>query len=140
MATIIRPEISRKNTYYVNRERYLELTHFCRQYKTWKKELNGIDGMSAKAPGISERVVEGKTSDPTSVYAIAREYYIRRIGMVEEAAKSATNELYSEAMILSVTEGLAYEKLEARGAISCGRRVWYTAYRRFFWILDKLRK
>lgn len=140
MATVIRPEISKSNTFYIERERYLELSHFCRQYSGWKKELAGIDGMSARAPGADEHISGGSPSDPTAMYAMARNYYARRIGMVEEAARKATNELYSSAMVKAVSEGKTYDQLEALGIAHCGRRAWYAAYRRFFWILDKLRK
>ena len=53
----------------------------------------------------------------------------------EAAAKEAAGDL-AELLLKSVTEGLSYEKL----APSCCKEVWYTAYRRFFWLLDKARK
>ena len=37
MATVIRPEISEKSKYYIDKHRYYELKHFCLQYKEWKK-------------------------------------------------------------------------------------------------------
>ena len=37
MSTVIRPEISKKNLYWIPKHRYYELKHFCLQYPEWKK-------------------------------------------------------------------------------------------------------
>ena len=37
MGTTIRPELSEKNPYWIERHRYYELKHFCLQYPIWKK-------------------------------------------------------------------------------------------------------
>lgn len=34
MATVIRPEISPKNKYWISKHRHYELKHFCLQYPT----------------------------------------------------------------------------------------------------------
>lgn len=36
MGTTIRPELSEKNPYWIERHRYYELKHFCLQYPIWK--------------------------------------------------------------------------------------------------------
>ena len=48
MATKVRPEISEKNPYFIERERYYELKHFCRQYPIWKKAYRALDGLSRR--------------------------------------------------------------------------------------------
>lgn len=37
MGTIIRPELSEKNKYWLEKHRYYELKHFCLQYPLWKQ-------------------------------------------------------------------------------------------------------
>ena len=37
MSTVIRPEISDKKKYWISKERYYELKHFCLQYNEWRK-------------------------------------------------------------------------------------------------------
>ena len=37
MATTIRPELSEKNPYWIEKHRYYELKHFCLQYPIWRK-------------------------------------------------------------------------------------------------------
>lgn len=37
MSTTIRPEVSEKNQYWIEKHRYYELKHFCLQYPIWRK-------------------------------------------------------------------------------------------------------
>ena len=48
MATTIRPELSEKNPYWIERHRYYELKHFCLQYPIWKKAYAALDGLTLK--------------------------------------------------------------------------------------------
>lgn len=41
-----------------------------------------------------------------------------------------------ELMLRAVTEGMSYEHISP----PCCKEIWYAAYRRFFWLLDKARK
>ena len=137
MSTVVRPEVSRKNQYYLSRNRYYELKHFCLQYPEWKKSYISLTGLPTRSACVGEFVMGGKTSNPTAVYAEARLYYMGRMNMVEVAAKEAVRDLYLCPLLLkAVTEGLSYEKISP----PCCKEVWYTAYRRFFWLLDKARK
>ena len=135
MGTVIRPEVSVKNKYWLSKHRYYELKHFCLQYPEWKKSYICLDGMPNRSGSVLEHVSGGPLGDPTAVYAEARIYYRERMEMIEKAAEEAAGDL-SVLLLKSVTEGLSYEKL----APPCCKEVWYTAYRRFFWLLDKVRK
>ena len=48
MGTTIRPELSEKNPYWIERHRYYELKHFCLQYPIWKKAYAALDGLSRR--------------------------------------------------------------------------------------------
>lgn len=135
MGTVIRPEVSAKNKYWLPKHRYYELKHFCLQYPEWKQSYISLDGLPTKSSGIVEHVSGGNLPNPTAMYAEARIYYKDRMVMVEVSADEAAGDL-AELLLKSVTEGLSYEKL----APPCCKEVWYTAYRRFFWLLDKARK
>ena len=50
MSTLIRPEISKNNEYWIPRHRYYELKHFCLQYREWVKIVNSLD---SKLPSTS---------------------------------------------------------------------------------------
>ena len=43
MSTLIRPELSKENPYYISKHRYYELTHFCLQYHEWKELYLSLD-------------------------------------------------------------------------------------------------
>lgn len=135
MPTTIRPEVSHKNTYYLSRNRYYELKHFCLQYPEWKKSYISLKGLPTKSACVNESVQGGETSDPTELYAEARLYYKDRMTMVETSVEKAAGDLHA-LLLKSVTEGLSYWKI----APPCCKEVWYAAYRRFFWLLDKARK
>lgn len=43
-----KPELSRKNPYFLPKYRYLELKNFCFQYNDWKRALARLDGWRAQ--------------------------------------------------------------------------------------------
>lgn len=137
MGTVIRPELSKKNTYWIERHRYYELKHFCMQYNTWKRERASLDGYSD--PGIRPRVRTSGGNDPVAEAAMQREFYTNRIEMVERCARD-TDGLIAPYILAGVTEGLTYEKLRARYGVPCCRDSYYILYRRFFWLLSEARK
>lgn len=139
MGTVIRPEISAKNSYCIPRHRYYELRHFCLQYPDWKKNYLSFDGHSAKSTSIVMRRDQHEPADLTAIYVEARLYYRERMELVEQTVREAAADLYSP-MLRAVTEGISYEHLNAQDRIPCSKDVWYKVYRRFFWLLDKARK
>lgn len=138
MATVIRPEVSEKNKYWISKHRHYELKHFCLQYPTWKKAYASFD-----KPSISSSMAEKLPStnipgDPTAVSATMKLYYAERIDLIERTAKDADKELYSY-ILKAVTEELSYTYLKSRLKIPCGRDMYYDRYRRFFWLLSNSR-
>lgn len=135
MGTDIRPEISEKNSYWISRHRYYELRHFCMQYTEWMKNYVSLDGLPEKSHSIIVQTGNSESADPTAKYAEAKLYFRERLDMVTRIASEAAGDL-DNYMILAVTRGLSYNKLMP----PCCKEVWYAAYRRFFWLLDKARK
>lgn len=138
MGTVIRAKLSEKNKYYVDKHRYYELKHFCLQYPEWRKSYLEIDGF------IGQQLESGYSrgnvpSDPTAKCVDIRSIYHERMKLIEETAKEA--DPYIAGYILrGVTEGLSYTQLKSRLGIPCGKDMYYDRYRRFFWLLDQLRK
>lgn len=58
--------------------------------------------------------------------------------MVTISAHEAAFELEHWLMI-GVTKGLTYDKINAADPMPCGRELYYTMYRKFFYILNELR-
>lgn len=133
MSTVIRPVVSKKKEYYISKHRYYELVHFCLQYPEWKQEYISLD-----APKKSEHdVSDGLPGDPTAFLGIKRAILKEKMELVEEAAKISSAELWTY-IFKSVTEGYSYGYFMANG-IPCGKDLFYTDRRKFFWVLDMLK-
>ncbi len=139
MGTALRPNLSERNKYWIDRHRYYELKHFCLQYPTWKKIYNSLDGIGKRS--IDQPVLSKNehVSDPTGKCVEKRSYYFDKMKLVEQAAIETDNEL-ADYILKGVTEGLTYDNIKLRLEIPCGKDVYYDRYRRFFWLLDKERR
>ena len=81
MSTTIRPELSEKNPYWIEKHRYYELKHFCLQYPIWKKARAALSGLSQRP--IDAVKLTGSIGDPTAKCVEAREFYSERMGLIE---------------------------------------------------------
>ncbi len=138
MATKIRPELSIKNKYHIDKHRHYELKHFCLQYPNWKRTYTELD-QSSMALSTFDRMPSNNTpGDPTARRATAKAQLIERIEMVEKVAKE-TDDYLCNYILKAVTEGLSYTHLKSRLDMPCGKDMYYDRYRRFFWLLSKVR-
>ena len=138
MSTTIRPEISEKNPYWIDKHRFYELKHFCLQYPIWKKAYASIDNLARKQSDIFINRTNS-ISDPVQKCVEQRMYYAERIEMIEKAAKDASDE-FSSYILKAVTEGYSYNYLKTVLNMPCCKETYYEVYRRFFWLLNKTRK
>lgn len=139
MSTTIRPELSERNPYWIEKHRYYELKHFCMQYPFWVNARAALDGLSRKRMELAVLLATGSHSDPTAKCALARAFYSERIEMLERVALNADRELASY-ILKGVTGGVSYDYLKARLDIPCCKDTYYDRYRRFFWLLHKERR
>lgn len=137
MSTTIRPEISKKSNYWIEKHRYYELKHFCLQYPIWKKACFSLDGLAKHGIGLHHS--SGDTSDPTCRAAEAREWYLYCIRLIEKTVNSL-NSAIAPYILKGVTEGRSYDYLRIHYDIPCGKDMYYDLYRRFFWLLSKERR
>lgn len=138
MATKIRPELSKRNKYWIDKHRHYELKHFCLQYPKWKKAYADLIDLSislSKTDGIPKGSI---ITNPTERCATERAYYAERIKMVERAAMDADEYLWKY-ILIAVTEGLSFTYLQTQLDIPCSRDTYYDRYRRFFWLLNEAR-
>lgn len=139
MATVLRPELSPKNKYYISKHRYYELKHFCSQYQEWKKSYSDLCNTDLPLSMIDVEPLTDLPSDPISKREIIKNYYAERIKMVEKIALEADSCLHSY-IIKGVTEGRSYTYLKTVLGIPCGKDMYYDRYRKFFWLLSNYRK
>lgn len=138
MGTVIRPELSDRNKYWIEKHRYYELKHFCLQYPIWRKAHDALDGLSRRPADLAIFARTGQTTDPTAKCVESRIFYAQRMELVEQAAIKTDADLYPY-ILRAVTEGLSYDALKMQFAVPCCKDAYYDRYRRFFWLLDKER-
>ncbi len=139
MGTTIRPELSEKNPYWLEKHRYYELKHFCLQYPIWRKAYSSLDSLATRPADLAMSVVTNTLSDPTAKCAIAKAFYSERINMVKRVAEK-TDPVLADYILNAIVEGWSYDILKARLEIPCCKDTYYELYRRFFWLLSKERK
>ena len=137
MSTVIRAKVSRNNPYFIEKYRYLELKNFCLQYSSWKKKY-GLYSSLCQGTAANEIRTQKEYQDPVGNAAAEREYYYDRIIMLEHAAE-ATDPVIGRYILEAVTTGVSYDALNAKNAVPCCRDIYYELYRKFFWLLDKIR-
>ena len=138
MATVIRPEISTRNKYWIDKHRHYELKHFCLQYPIWKRTYAALNDLGISLSKIEREASTNIPGDPTAKCAIKKAYYLERIKLVEETAMEADRDLYRY-ILRAVTEELSFTYLKTKLDIPCGRDMYYDRYRKFFWLLNKAR-
>ena len=138
MATVIRPKISVKNKYWIDKHRHYELKHFCLQYPEWKKAYNTQLAIVPSSSILESSTSRGQTSDNTATLAIKRAHYAQKINLIERIAKETDETLYTY-ILKAVTEGLSFPYLQSQLNIPCGKDMYYDRYRKFFWLLSEAR-
>lgn len=138
MATLIRPEISEKNKYWIDKHRHYELKHFCLQYPNWKKAYAEFNDTSIPLSMMERISTSNIPGDPTAKRALMKAHYAERIELIERTAKQADRYLHKY-ILKAVTEELSYTYLKHKLEIPCSRDMYYDRYRKFFWLLNEAR-
>lgn len=138
MCTNVRPEISKNKDYYITKERYYELKHFCMQYYDWKKALLSLDTLNFNGVIPEFLTITRYKTSPVERIVIAREHFRERIKMIEEAAKLADEEIV-DYILLAVTKDISCVALINKYEMPCGKDKFYKAYRKFFYYLSGMR-
>ena len=136
MGTVIRPELSKKNKYYISRYRYYELKYHCLQYPEWVKELRECREDIMSTTSLIFQKKEKCLEDKVSEIAIRKNSLERKIGQIVACCKEADPCLW-EYLLLAVTEGVSWTWLSTVKRIPCCKETYYDRYRRFFYILSR---
>ena len=138
MATLIRPEISERKKYWINKHRHYELKHFCLQYPYWKKKYSELNSDNSSLATFEWRSSTDIPGDTETKRRVIKKYYSDRINLIEQIAMQTDDFLYPY-ILKAVTEELSYTYLKSRLNIPCGRDTYYDRYRKFFWLLNNIR-
>ena len=139
MSTTIRPELSPKNCYWIEKHRYYELKHFCLQYPSWRRKYNSLISYPSGWPSITPPTKTNVIVDPVTKNVDERLFYANRMDMLERVAQETDAEL-ARYILKAITEGISYDHMRARSDIPCCKDTYYDLYRRFFWLLSKERQ
>jgi len=135
MSVSVRSEFSKRSRWWLSKHRFLELYHYCLQYREWKAELKSLDGRRAVTYDAASG--GGGSGDPTFSLAARRTELEGKILTVEECAFEADGEL-AKYILLGVTDdNVTYNFMDQRLGIPCSKNTYYDKRRKFFFILDK---
>lgn len=132
-----KPDISTKNPYYISKERYYELKHFCLQYLEWKRRYYDIS-YYGKDSAVREHIPISGITRPVERIADELLYFKERMALIEDAAER-TDDILGRRILEAVTQNLSYDTLNAREVVPCCRDIWYDLYRKFFYLLSQSR-
>ena len=132
----VRSDFSPKSKYYLPKHRFLELYHYCLQYKDWKAALRSLDGMR----GMNYDFVQSRGSgynDPVFYLALKRLDLEKKIQGVEETALD-TDEDIARFILSGVTdENATFDNLSLLHDLPYSRNTYYDRRRKFYSLLDQ---
>ena len=135
MSTVIRPELSRRNKYYISKHRYYELKHFCLQYDEMKNQRKELEGY-LKSKSIIKLDEKNPDNSPVEKLAEAHLYLDQRIKLIEHIAL-LTDSVIGSYVFKAVTKGYSFNYMKMRMDIPCEKDMYYDRYRKFFWLLSR---
>ena len=121
--------------YGIDKNRYLELLHMCRQYPLWKQKLQDLTG-------IQEIKMDGQphgsgVSDPVAALVEKRERYIKKILLIDRCALDIDEGLWSRALIQNICYGQIYDSLDRLILPSLNRSEFFKRKKQFFLLLNE---
>lgn len=131
----MRYELSPKSKYYLPKHRFLELYHFCLQYKEWKQEIDALEGLRDHAETLP--VQTSNHGDPTASRAIRRAELSKKMELVERTA-AETDPVLAKYIFKSVTdENVTFINMSMMDDIPCCANTFTSRKRRFYWLLSQ---
>ena len=127
---------SEKSKYYVPKETFLTVVHYCKQYPLWVDELSIVPDMNKAIDYARDRVQTSPSADQVENIAIRRAEIDRKRKQLEDTAHEVADDL-SPWVIRGVCYDLPYYYLKTQG-IPCGKDKYYDLRREFYWRMSKL--
>ena len=128
MANATQAMVTKKNPFWLPKNRYYELKYHCLQFWDWQKRRAQLDGIATK-----------ENREPTEWEAVERAELDEKIRRIMTAVRLAAHQ-YDDYLLTGVTKGLSYDTMAAKKVLPISRDAYYVMYRKFFWLLDAARK
>lgn len=132
-----RPELSKKNPYWIPKEKYYELLYFSRQYNTMRQEKRDLL-RTYPSIGTSEYVMTSDISDPVIKAAVRAEELSAKMKLIEDTVMEAGPDIYKW-LLIGVTTDYSYNYLAKKMNMPAGKDLYYDRYRKYFYYLSKKR-
>lgn len=132
-----RPELSKKNPYWIPKEKYYELLYFSRQYNTMRQEKRDLL-RTYPSIGTSEYVMTSDISDPVIKAAVRAEELSAKMKLIEDTVMEAGPDIYKW-LLIGVTTDYSYNYLAKKLNMPAGKDLYYDRYRKYFYYLSKKR-
>ncbi len=118
----------------LNKDRYLELLHFCRQYSEWKYEASNLIGI--RGHGIDGMPGGSAVSDPVARAAEHRENVLKKIDLIDSCARQVKDGAWATALIQNICMGKSYDAIDKMILPTSNRGAFFSARKEFFQILN----
>lgn len=125
---------SKRSKYYLPKETFLTVVHYCKQYPLWVHELTTLQGTKGIAYD-GDRVQTSHDSDPTYEMAMKREEYRKKKDKVDEVACFVAGGM-AEWIVRGACYDMPFYKLRQDG-IPCEKNLYYRLRRRFYYEMSK---
>lgn len=142
MSNRVRTQLSVKNPYYIEPERMLELRHFVHQYDSWKRWVKDYN-FKYGTVFYSGMGRDQNVHKPVEEEVERRDRFVSSIDMVDKTLCEAFNEMTNSIrnyILEAITGNKSYEWLRTMHNVPFGKDYYFRRYRKFYWLLDKVRK
>lgn len=127
--------LSRKSKYYLPKETFLTVVHYCKQYPLWADEIRHTADTRGALTYDKDRVQTSNDYDPTSSTAMRLAEVSAKKEAVDQVAVDVGG-VIAEWLILGVCYGVPFFQLRDKG-IPCGKDMYYDRRRKFYFEMAK---
>ena len=114
----------------------MELYHYCLQYNEWQDELK-YKCDTVRSIEITDMPTVHNNSDATQNLAMRRAELSNKCKLIEDTAKEADEELCQYILKAVTNEGITYNYLRMVCNIPCGKNMYYSVRKKFYYLLSK---
>lgn len=126
---------SKKSKYYLPKETFLTVVHYCKQYPLWDAEMETLARTMKAVTYDQTRVQTSHDSDPTEEAALRLSEVGKKKDVLDDIARGIGGSM-SKWIIRGVCYDMPYYKLLQEG-IPCGKDLYYLLRRRFYYEVSK---
>ena len=133
--------VTKKNPFWIPKNRYYELKYYCLQFWDWERRRGQLDGLATRenrSPTESEAIERAELTDKITMVMTCLESVTQERDPV--TGKLAINEALYSILLTGITKGKSYDTMAASKVMPVSRDYYYMVYRRFFKVLDIARK